>query len=34
LYRRLLSNCRAAAEEFNWQHEETKLRAFYNKLFN
>jgi glycosyltransferase involved in cell wall biosynthesis len=34
LYRRLLSNCRGAAEEFNWQHEENKLRSFYNKIFN
>jgi glycosyltransferase involved in cell wall biosynthesis len=34
LYHRLHSNCRAAALEYNWQHEETKLRAFYNNLFN
>ena len=34
LYRRLQSNCRKAAEEYNWQHEEKKLAEIYNKIFN
>ncbi len=34
LYHRLLENCQAAASAYNWQHEEIKLRLFYNNIFN
>ena len=33
LYDRLLTNCQAASFAFNWQHEETKLKQFYNNIF-
>jgi glycosyltransferase involved in cell wall biosynthesis len=33
LYNRLLTNCQAASFAFNWQHEETKLKRFYNNIF-
>ena len=34
LYKRLQQNCIKAREELNWQHEEKKLAAFYNTIFN
>jgi glycosyltransferase involved in cell wall biosynthesis len=33
LYERLRNNCFKAREVLNWQEEEKKLLAFYNKLF-
>ncbi len=33
LHNRLINNCLAAAVEYNWQHEEKKLKAFYNNIF-
>ena len=33
-YDRLQQNCLKAREELNWQHEEKKLIAFYEYLFN
>ena len=32
LYARLSGNCRAAAEAYNWQKEEVKLKQFYKKI--
>lgn len=34
LYKRLQQNCLKAREALNWQHEEKKLAAFYNTIFN
>ena len=34
LYKRLQQTCLKAREELNWQHEEKKLIAFYEDLFN
>lgn len=33
LYKRLKANCTQAAKVYNWQEEEKKLIAFYQKLF-
>jgi glycosyltransferase involved in cell wall biosynthesis len=33
LYRNLKNNCMTAREELNWQHEEKKLLAFYQSVF-
>lgn len=34
LYEGLISNCKKAANTYNWQEEEKKLLRFYKKLFN
>lgn len=33
LYEKLRQNCLAARSVYNWQHEEKRLIAFYNRLF-
>ena len=34
LYKRLQQNCMKARQVLNWQNEEKKLLAFYDKIFN